>query len=178
MRKTLDFLYDAAGYLAAFFVLGIFVLMIAQTVLRETGLKSGGMDDLVAWFCAAAAFLAFAHTFRYGDFVRVTLLIDKLGPRARRLQEAGSLAIAALFTGYLAFWATKYMYESWQYKEMSQGLLVIPIWIPQLSFSVGATLLFVAIVDQLVQVLRGRKDRKSTRLNSSHLSVSRMPSSA
>lgn len=157
MRKALDFLYDAAGYLAAFFVLGIFVLMIAQTVLRETGFKSGGMDDLVAWFCAASAFLAFAHTFRYGDFVRVTLGIEKLGPRARRVQEALSLAIASAFTGYLAFWSVKFVYESWQYKEMSQGLIVVPIWIPQLSFSVGAVLLFVAVVDQLVQVLLGRK---------------------
>ena len=157
MRKTLDFIYDAAGYLAAFFVLAIFVLMIAQTVLREVGLRSGGMDDLVAWSCAASAFLAFAHTFRYGDFVRVTLLIDGLGPKARRLQEAISLGVAAAFTGYLAFWAVKYVYESWQYKDMSQGLIVVPIWIPQLSFSIGAVLLFVAIVDQLVVVLRGVK---------------------
>ena len=157
LRKILDFIYDAAGYLAAFFVLGIFVLMIAQTILRETGMKSGGMDDLVAWFCAASAFLAMAHTFRYGDFVRVTLLIEKLGPRARRIQEAVALAIAAAFTGYLAFWAVKYVYESWQYKDMSQGLIVVPIWIPQLSFSIGAVLLFVAIVDQLVVVLAGRK---------------------
>jgi TRAP-type C4-dicarboxylate transport system permease small subunit len=157
LRKTLDLLYDAAGYLAAFFVLAIFLLMIAQTVLRESGLKSGGMDDLVAWSCAASAFLAFAHTFRYGDFVRVTLLIDRLGPRARRRQEIGSLAIAGLFTGYLAGWAIRYVYESWQYKEMSTGLLVVPIWIPQLSFVVGATLLFVAVVDQLVAVVTGAK---------------------
>ena len=157
MRKALDFLYDAAGYLAAFCVLGIFVLMIAQTVMRETGLKSGGMDDLVAWFCAASAFLAFAHTFRYGDFVRVTLLIDKLGPRARRIQEAVSLAIAAAFTGYLAYWSARYVYESWQYKEMSTGMLVVPIWIPQLSFVVGAALLFVAVLDQLVLALRGHR---------------------
>jgi TRAP-type C4-dicarboxylate transport system permease small subunit len=155
LRKTLDFLYDAAGYLAAFFVFGIFVLMIAQTVLRETGLKSGGMDDLVAWFCAASAFLAYAHTFRYGDFVRVTLLIDRLGPKARRIQEIASLAIAALFTGYLAWWAGRYVYESWEYKEMSTGLWIVPMWIPQLSFVVGAMLLFVAVVDQLAQVLRG-----------------------
>jgi len=157
VRKALDFLYDAAGYLAAFFVVGIFALMIAQTVMREVGLKSGGMDDLVAWFCAASAFLAMAHTFRYGDFVRVTLLVDRLGPRARRVQEAAALAIAATFAGYLAFWAVKYVYESWQYKDMSQGLIVVPIWIPQLSFSIGAVLLFVAIVDQLVMVLAGKK---------------------
>lgn len=157
MRKALDFLYDAAGYLAAFFVLAIFVLMIAQTVLRETGFRSGGMDDLVAWSCAASAFLALAHTFRYGDFVRVTPLIDRLGPRARRIQEAVALAIAAAFTGYLAFWSVRYVYESWLYKDMSQGLIVVPIWVPQASFSIGAVLLFVAIVDQLVMVLLGDK---------------------
>ena len=157
MRKALDFAYNAAGYLAAFFVLAIFVLMIAQTVLRETGFKSGGMDDLVAWSCAASAFLAMAHTFRFGDFVRVTLLIDNLGPRARRIQEAVALAIAAAFAGYLAYWAVRYVYESWLYKDMSQGLIVVPIWIPQLSFSIGAVLLVVAIVDQLVLVLLGRK---------------------
>ena len=157
MRRLLNFLYDAAGYLAAFFVLGIFVLMILQTVLREAGLKSGGMDDLVAWFCAASAFLAFAHTFRFGDFVRVTLLIEKLGPRARRFQEIAALGIASAFTGYLAYWAVRYVYESWKYKEMSTGLLVVPIWIPQLSFVVGAVLLFVAVVDQLVIVLMGAR---------------------
>src|SRR6188768_3884912 len=112
--------------------------MIAQTVLLEAGLKSGGMDDLVAWSCAASAFLAFAHTFRYGDFVRVTLLIDRLGPGARRIQEAVALAIASAFTGYLAFWSVKYVYESWKYKDMSQGLIVVPIWVPQVSFSIGA----------------------------------------
>ena len=157
MRKALDFVYDAAGYLAAFFVVAIFVAMIAQTVLREAGLKSGGMDDLVAWFCAASAFLAMAHTFRYGDFVRVSLLIERLGERGRRIQEAGALAIAAAFSGYLAWWASKYVYESWLYKDMSQGLIVVPIWIPQLSFTGGAILLFVAIVDQLVMVVRGTK---------------------
>ena len=40
---------------------------------------------------------------------------------------------------------------------MAGGLLVIPIWIPQLSFVVGALLFFVAVVDELVQVLRGAK---------------------
>jgi TRAP-type C4-dicarboxylate transport system permease small subunit len=40
---------------------------------------------------------------------------------------------------------------------MSTGMLVVPIWIPQLSFVVGAALLFVAVVDQLALVLRGAR---------------------
>ena len=154
-RKALDFLYDAAGYLAASFVFGIFVLMIAQTVMREVGWKTSGFDDLVSWFCAAGFFLAMAHAFRRGDFVRVTLLLDRYSLATRRWVEAACLAIAAVFTGYLAWWAVKYVYESWQYKEMSTGVIIVPIWIPQLSFSIGALLLFLAVIDQLVVVLRG-----------------------
>ena len=157
MRRFLNFLYDAAGYLAAFFVFGIFVLMIAQTVMREVNMPTGGTDDLVAWFCAAAFFLALAHTFRHGDFVRVTLLIERLEPRARRAFEVLSLAIGTVFTGYLAWWAVRYVYESWKYKEVSTGVIIVPIWIPQLSFSVGAALLFVAVVEQLVLVIRGER---------------------
>ena len=65
--------------------------------------------------------------------------------------------MAAAFTGYLLVSVAQYVYMGWQYNEMSNGLLVVPLWIPQLSFLVGAALLFVAVVDELVTVLRGRK---------------------
>ena len=40
---------------------------------------------------------------------------------------------------------------------MANGLIVIPMWVPQLSFVVGAGLLFVAVLDELVTVMRGGK---------------------
>jgi len=99
MRAALDRIYDAAGYLAAFFVFAIFAVMIGGTALRELGLRSGGSDDIVAWFCAAAAFLAMAHTFRRGDFVRVMLGLERLGPVARRRMELLCLLVMVAFTG-------------------------------------------------------------------------------
>ncbi|MSQ69756.1 MAG: TRAP transporter small permease [Betaproteobacteria bacterium] len=131
--------------------------MIAQTIARETGLRMGGSDDLVSWFCAASAFLAMAHTFKRGDLVRVTLLLENLAPRVRHVFEAISLAFAACFSAYLLFWAIRYSWESWQFNEMATGLIVIPMWIPQLSFVAGAALLFIAILDELVTVLLGNK---------------------
>jgi TRAP-type C4-dicarboxylate transport system permease small subunit len=89
--------------------------------------------------------------------VRVTLLIEHLSPRTRVVFEAVALAVAAVFTGYLAWWAVRYVYESWKFKEISTGVISVPIWIPQLSFSIGATLLFVAVVEQFWEVVHGRK---------------------
>ena len=88
MRRWLDRLYDGAGALGAFCVFLIFVLMIVAGVGRQMNWHVSGINDVVAWLCAAAAFFAMAHAFRHGDFVRVTLLLDSVPPegaaRARR----------------------------------------------------------------------------------------------
>ncbi|MCA0239688.1 MAG: TRAP transporter small permease [Proteobacteria bacterium] len=155
MRRFLDRLYDAAAAIAALCVLAICVLMIYGSIGRELGLRVSTINDLVSWLTAAAAFLAMAKAFRNGDFVRVTLLLETLGPRARRRLEVASLFIAALAIGYLAWWAARFTIESWQFNDMAGGLLVLPMWIPQTTFVVGAVLFFIAVLDELVNALRG-----------------------
>ena len=155
MRRFLDRLFLASGAVGAIFVLVIFLLMIGQTLLRQFGVATGAVNDVVAWCCAAASFFTMAHAFKHGDFVRVTLLLEHVSPRVRHALEVTCLTIAAVAVAYLAWWAGKFTYESWAFKEVAQGLLPLPIWIPQLSFAIGSILLLVAVLDELVIVLRG-----------------------
>jgi TRAP-type C4-dicarboxylate transport system permease small subunit len=156
LRRALDRLYLASGALGAFFIVLIGVLMIAQSVLRELNVRTGAVNDVVAWFCAAAAFFTMAHAFKHGDFVRVTLLLESVSARTRRALEITALAIGSLAVGYLAWWACKFTYESWEFNDIAQGLLPLPLWIPQLSFALGSVLLWVAMLDELILVLRGQ----------------------
>ena len=98
-----------------------------------------------------------AHAFKHGDFVRVTLLLEKLAPKPRQRFELASLACASVAVGYLAWSATLFTYESWVFKDVAGGLLPMPMWIPQLSFLIGAWLFFIAVVDELVIVARGNR---------------------
>lgn len=157
VRRALNRLYDAAGVLAAFFIFAILVVMVGGSIVRELGGRTGGSDDIVAWMCAAAAFLALAHTFKRGDFVRVTLLLEAVGTRTRRVLEILSLAVAALFCGYVAWSAVRFVHETWRFGDIATGLIPIPLWIPQSAFVIGAVLLFVAVLDELIAVLAGRK---------------------
>lgn len=157
MRKFLDRLYDGAGALGALCVFLIFVLMIVAGVGRQVNWHVSGVNDAVAWLCAAAAFLAMAHAFRHGDFVRVTLLLDSVGPGTRRALDVICLLIASVSVAYLTYAATSFTWESYEFAEMATGLLVIPIWIPQASFVIGCWLLLIAMIDELVGVIRGEK---------------------
>jgi TRAP-type C4-dicarboxylate transport system permease small subunit len=157
LRRFLDRLYLISGAIGAVFVLLICVLMVGQSVLRQFNVPTGAVNDVVAWFCASASFFAMAHAFKHGDFVRVTLLLEKVPAGLRRKMEIGCLAIGAVAVAYLAFWANKFTYDSYMFDEVAQGLLPIRMWIPQSSFAIGSLLLLVAVIDELVLVLRGAK---------------------
>lgn len=157
MRRFLDRLYYASGALAAVCLAAICVLMLAQALGREAGILIRGADDVTAWLCAASAFLAVGHTFRHGELVRVGLWLDMMGPRARWYAELFALGITTLFGLYMLWAVTRFVYESFALSEVAQGLIQIPIWIPQLSFVAGVLIFLIAVLDELVAVLRKQK---------------------
>lgn len=155
LRRSLDVLYEVAGALAAAALFAIFILMIAASLGRVFAWRVGWVSDVVSWLCAASALLAMAHAFKHGDFVRVTLLLQQASPRVRRLLEITALAVASVSLVYLAYWAARFTFESWQFEDIANGMVAIPLWIPQLSFVFGAVLFAVAALDELLIVVRG-----------------------
>jgi TRAP-type C4-dicarboxylate transport system permease small subunit len=157
LRRFLDRLYTASGVLAAIALASICALMLAQAFGREAGILIRGADDIVAWLCAACAFLALGHTFRSGDLVRVGIFLDRLAPPARRIAELVALGFTALFTAYILWAVARFVYGSWEFNEVAQGLIRVPIWIPQMSLVIGIAIFLVAVLDDLLVVLRRQK---------------------
>jgi TRAP-type C4-dicarboxylate transport system permease small subunit len=157
MRRFLDRLYFGSGALAAVCIVAICVLMLAQAGGREVGILIRGADDIVSWLCAASAFFALGHTFRHGELVRVGIFLEQLPVRARHAMEIFSLSVATLFVAYMLWSVTRFVYESWKFNEVAQGLIKLPIWIPQMSLVLGVLVFFIAVVDELVAVLRKEK---------------------
>ena len=155
LRRALDLLYAAGGALAAVCLAGIAVVMLAQAAMREVGLLLRGADDIVAWLCAGSAYLGLGYTFRHGELVRVGLVLDRLGPSSRRRTEIGALSAAVVVAGYIGYAVVRFVYESWKFGEVAQGLIQLPIWIPQMSLVLGAAIFFIALLDELVVLLRG-----------------------
>ena len=155
MRKALNVLYLAAAWAGAACVLLICALMLAQALLRLNGTLLRGADDITAWLCAAAAFLPLASTFKRGELVRMGILIDRFSDRTVRWMELFALSVAASFALYLAFWLTNFVYESWLFDARGQGLLPLPLWIPQAPVAVGAIVLAIALLDEWGRVAVG-----------------------
>ena len=156
MRKTLDRIYDAAGYTAAFFMVGILAMVLASVLGRMFGFNLRGSDAYAGYAMAAASFLALAHTFRRGEHIRVSLLLDRFGGRLRRPLELWSHAAGTFFCAALAWFSVRLVWQSRAFNDVSQGNDATPLWIPQIAMAVGAAILLVAMVDAFVAVIRHR----------------------
>jgi TRAP-type C4-dicarboxylate transport system permease small subunit len=157
IRRALDLLYLAAGYLAGICLVSIFGLMMILSVGREINFNVPSGDDFTGWALVAMAFLGLAHTFKRGEMIRVGLLLERLHGNTKRAAELASLTIAGVFIAYFTFQAGKLAYDSWRFFDMSTGVVSIPLWIPQLGMVTGLAILLVAILDELVIVLRHGK---------------------
>jgi len=131
------------------------VAVLAAIVARQLGLNIPGTDAYAGYFMAAAGFLALASTFKHGEHIRVTLVLNALSPAASRRLDIFALGIGCLMAAAFAFFSVKLAYDSWQFNDMSTSNDATPLWIPQLSMAVGTVLFLVALLDELVRRSRG-----------------------
>jgi TRAP-type C4-dicarboxylate transport system permease small subunit len=157
LRKGLDGLYLFAGFAAAGFMVAIFAIMMIMSVGRSFQINIPAGDDFASWCMAAMAFLGLAHTFKRGEMIRVGLLIERLRGRKKQIAEIIALTISAGFVLYFTRHAVQMTYDSWRFNDMATGVLAIPVWIPQLGFSGGLVILSIALIDELINVLRGNR---------------------
>ena len=174
LRRLLDALYGASSNLAALFLAAIAAIVLMQIITRAMGLKISGLDDFAAWSMAATVFLALPGTLAKGGHIRVLLILETLPARAARILELVA-ALTGLAVSLWAAWSVlRFVWTSFRLGDVTQGELVMPLWIPQLSMAIGFVLLAVALLEQLIDAISrlpsGTDDAdKDLRLNSEGL---------
>ncbi|MGK6314387.1 TRAP transporter small permease [Neorhizobium sp. DT-125] len=159
LRRTLDGLYLVSGWLAGLFLVAIFLIMMALSAGRPLDIDVPAGDDFASWCMAASAFLGLAHTFRSGEMIRVGLLVERIKGPARQVVEIVALVIGTIAAVYFAWFAFDMTRTSYRFNDLSQGVIAVPLWIPQLGFCGGLIILAIAFVDELLHVLFGGSPR-------------------
>jgi TRAP-type C4-dicarboxylate transport system permease small subunit len=157
MRRALDSIYDAAGILAALFLVGVLVMVLTGIAGRLLNFHIPGTDSYAGYLMAGCGFLALAHTLKRGEHIRVTLIVEHVGIRARRALDLASLAVATLLSALFAHYSIRLAYQSWDFNDISTGNDATPLWIPQLAMAAGTLVLLLAFVDELALEWTGRR---------------------
>ncbi|WP_372833904.1 TRAP transporter small permease [Pontibacterium sp.] len=158
LRKGLDTLYLASGAVAALFLLAILGIIVAQMASRWMGLQFPGSADYAGYCMAASSFFALAYTLNRNAHIRVSLILNIVKGKARRVMDIWCLSVATLLAGYLAWFAIRNVQLSHMIHDISQGQDATPLWIPQSAIAIGSVIFTIALLDHLIRTLMGHDD--------------------
>lgn len=162
MRRLLDSLYSASAWLAGISMVGVLVMVLLTVISRLFGFSAPGTDAYAGYAMAGAGFMALASTLKHGEHIRVTLILGMLKGKALKAMEVTALAIATLLSGFLAFYSTRMVWQSWEIEDISVGIDATPLWIPQLLMALGTLVFFIAFCDELVLELMNKRTPRVT----------------
>lgn len=166
MRAILDRFYAASLALSAACLVTIALLIAVQLggrlidgTLRLLGVEPIGivilsLAEFSGSLLAAASFLALAGTLKAGAHIRITMLLQAVPQRIRRALELWAFGGSALLSGYIAWQLAKFAWFSFQFNEVSPGVVRFVLWVPQAAMAAGAIILTIALIDEAVRVLR------------------------
>jgi TRAP-type C4-dicarboxylate transport system permease small subunit len=133
------------------------VLMTALVVLqigaRLIGTQIPSADDFARLSMAASAFLGLAFALRTGAHIRVMLLVERAPKAMQRALEIACLVLATATSGWFAWSTAEMSYDSWRFVEYTIGQVPLPKWIPLAGMALGITLVAVAFLEDLIEVL-------------------------
>ena len=167
MRSFLNWLYRMSSLISASFIAAICILVFAQVIFNivdrtsslvtgtAIGLSIPSYADFTGYFLANASFFALAFTLREGGHIRVTLFIQHVPSRLRRLIEYWCVGLAAAVSIYFTWYMGLLVVESFVFNDMSSGMIPVPIWIPQSGMLAGLIVLSIALVDELFGLWSG-----------------------
>lgn len=166
MRLFLDRLYETALWLAAFCLAAIASMVGVQLAARildgaltlahlpRTEFVILSLNEICGYLLAAASFLALAGTLKSGVHIRVTMVLGALREDARRYAEMLAFAAAAMAVAYMTWNLASFAWVSFQFNEVSIGVVRVPLCYPQAAMAFGSAILTIALVDELLIVAR------------------------
>lgn len=168
MRRALDAFYRLGGALAALHLTLIMVMIVAQVLGRvldkilvwggfnALGLNIPGLSQLASFLLLGATFFGLAYTFWQGGHIRVTLLTQNLPAPIRKMMDMLVALVAIAITSFAIWYSIILALDSYDYGDLSIGMVPVPLWIPQSVMALGLIWLLVALLDALISLALGR----------------------
>lgn len=150
--RAIERLSDAAGYLAGATVLGLTALIASAVIARRVfGSPILAVDELSGYLLLAIVFFGLAYTMKAGGHIRADIVLAHVPGKVREVLEIVATVLALAFALALLGGVWALAAEYYEHGTTSFKYLQIPLWMPAALLVVGAALLALQLVAQLLR---------------------------
>ncbi len=120
-----------------------------------------GTPEIVSMSIVIICFLLAAQAVRSGSMLSADILVDVVGPAARRFSAIASGILGAGFFILIVWGTLEPLQHAWMSGEYEgEGALRVPVWPARLVILLGAALVVAIYVGQAVYAIMGHHDEQ------------------
>lgn len=142
------------------YVAGVGILMMALLITAEIvgrhlfGFSMLVVDEWSGYLLVAVTFLGLAYTMKTNGFLQIEFLLNRLGPKQRRIFHIFLISIAFSYSILIDHKLIAYTWASYSTGLVSVSISQTPLFIPQLFMPLGMSLLVLELLRQGVLSIR------------------------
>jgi TRAP-type C4-dicarboxylate transport system permease small subunit len=153
MLKLIDRLNEAFGWIAAAAFVAVGAMITYEVVMRYVFLAPTIWAEEMSRFLQIwATYLAAATVLRHRQLIAITVIVERLGPRGRKLAEAFALVWILLFCIVAVWYGLDIMLDSIRVGRATSTMLAVPQWMTELAIPLGFTLLALQALAELIRL--------------------------
>jgi len=153
--SVVDWMADISVRAGEILVVLIAAMMFYEVVARYLFLSPTGWTQDVAvtaqvWF----TYMGMAYVLRKRELIRITAVLVKLGPNARKVLEGFSLTVICAFCVIATVYGSDTVLDSIRLGRRQPTMLEMPNWISELPVVIGFFLLGLQSLAELIRLPR------------------------
>jgi len=158
VNLVLDWLVRASAVLACIMLATMTVLITLEVVLRAFQMTMLFTEEYSGYMVLAIMALGVAYSREQNALLTVDFFIDRLGARARRTLHLAYGVASLAFCLLLNYHLTQFVLTTIERNLFAATQTMTPLWIPQILFPIGLTLLSLVVARKLFRPDAAQQD--------------------
>ena len=129
-----DKIVKYSGYLASALFISIGFIISYEVIMRYVfNSPTVWVNEISRFFQIWATYLALTYTFHKNDFIRITVLYDKVGENGKRILDLISAIFILIFSSFVLYYGWLIAYDPLKVGRTSSTILDVPSFLTELA---------------------------------------------
>ena len=150
-----DKLVKYSGYLASALFIAIGFIVSYEVIMRYLfNSPTIWVNEVSRFLQIWATYLALTYSFHKNDFIRITVIYDRLNDKGKKILDFISFIFILIFSSFVVYYGWIIAYDSLKVGRTSSTILDVPSFLTELAIPLCFAFLVLRVILEIIAYIR------------------------
>ena len=150
-----DKLVKYSGYLASALFIAIGFIVSYEVIMRYLfNSPTIWVNEVSRFLQIWATYLALTYSFHKQDFIRITVIYDRLNENGKKILDFISFIFILIFSSFVVYYGWLIVYDSLKVGRTSSTILDVPSFLTELAIPLCFAFLVLRVILEAIKYIR------------------------